>query len=91
MDYKHLNIAHTCARQNKGELIRSRICGCFYCQEIFSPTIIKEYTDNNDTAICPFCHIDSIVGDASGFDITPQFLRLMYQRWFGHGVPKDQA
>lgn len=30
----------------------------------------------------PYCHIDSVIGDTSGFPITPEFLREMNKRWF---------
>jgi acetone carboxylase gamma subunit len=35
------------------------------------------------TALCPYCGIDSVIGDKSGFPITKEFLEKMYQHWFG--------
>ncbi|MCL2337863.1 MAG: cytoplasmic protein [Firmicutes bacterium] len=59
------------------------ICGCFYCQAIFSPKEIKEWVkDISGTALCPYCGIDSIIGESSGYPITPQFLKKMYAQWF---------
>jgi hypothetical protein len=46
---------------------------------------IAEVIDNIDrgtTAICPFCGIDSIIGDRSGFPIEAAFLQRMRNRWF---------
>ena len=34
-------------------------------------------------ALCPSCGIDSVIGDASGFPITEEFLVAMEARWFG--------
>ena len=34
------------------------------------------------TALCPYCHIDSVIGDAAGFPIIPKFLKAMNKRWF---------
>ena len=34
------------------------------------------------TAICPFCGIDSVIGDRSGVPITKEFLSGMNQVWF---------
>lgn len=44
----------------------------------------KDYiSDEEPTAECPYCHIDAVIGDASGFPITEEFLRKMMHRWFG--------
>jgi len=34
------------------------------------------------TAECPFCHTDSVIGDAFSFPITKDFLKKMKKRWF---------
>ncbi len=34
------------------------------------------------TAICPRCGIDSVIGDKSGFALTPTFLAEMKKAWF---------
>jgi hypothetical protein len=50
---------------------------------MFPPTEIKEWCDDGNTAICPRCGIDSVIGDASGFPITsPDFLARMNHYWF---------
>jgi hypothetical protein len=67
--------------------MQSEICGCFYCLERFPPNAITEWIDANatgegQTALCPRCGIDSVIGSASGFPITPEFLKSMNRRWF---------
>jgi hypothetical protein len=43
---------------------------------------IEEWIDpNDDTALCPYCDIDSVIGDASGYEITEEFLRKMNDHW----------
>ena len=75
--------AHDCSIRNKEQLEKSEKCGCFYCGEIFPPSEITDYvSDGEPTALCPYCHIDSVIGDASGFPITPRFLKDMNKRWF---------
>lgn len=55
----------------------------FRCCEIFPPSEITDYiSDKEPTAECPYCHIDAVIGDASGFPITEEFLRKMMYRWF---------
>ena len=79
-----LRQAHDCSIRNKRQLEQSKLCGCFSCCEIFPPSEITDYiSDEEPTAECPYCHIDAVIGDASGFPITEDFLRKMMHRWFG--------
>jgi hypothetical protein len=39
--------------------------------------------DGGDTATCPRCGIDSVLGSAFGFPLTPDFLATVQRRWFG--------
>jgi hypothetical protein len=75
--------AHKRSMHNRGELARSRECGCFYFGSVFAPSMVSECIDNDDTALCPRCGIDSVIGDKSGFPITVEFLNSMRDRWFG--------
>jgi hypothetical protein len=36
------------------------------------------------TALCPKCGIDSVIGSASGYPITQEFLSAMKDRWFSN-------
>jgi len=83
--------AHEHSSWHKQELRESDFCGCFNCVEIYVFEDIEWWTDrdvNDDgqTAICPKCGIDSVIGDASGFPINEGFLRGMNKRWFGGHV-----
>lgn len=68
------------------EVLASRWCGCFYCRAIFPPSEIKDWIDpigeEGKTALCAKCGIDSVIGDRSGFPITPEFLERMNHYWF---------
>ena len=63
---------------------KDKSCGCFYCYKVFDPNEIKDWIKdrNGDTAICPYCGIDSIIGESSGFPITEEFLKKMHNYWF---------
>ncbi len=79
-------LAHRHSIHNKSEIMESGICGCFYCLRIFEPTKISNWADSTSieqTALCPECSIDSVIGSASGFPITNEFLNVMKQHWFG--------
>ena len=75
--------AHKFSSNHKKDLLKDKKCGCFYCLKIFNPNEIKEWIkDTNGTAICPYCGIDSIIGESSRFPITEDFLKEMNDYWF---------
>lgn len=57
--------------------IRER-CGCYKCLEIFPSEEIKEWTDQNQTALCPKCGVDSVLFDEGSFEI----LKNIQDYWF---------
>lgn len=69
------------SRRNKIYLENSNTCGCYFCLNIFDPKEIIEWTDEGETAICPKCHVDSIVGDST-LEINHKFLEEASKYWF---------
>ena len=77
-------LAHQFSVNNRKQLEQSSVCGCFYCRKIFNPNEITEWIpEKSGTALCPYCGIDSVIGESSGFPIAEQFLNKMKQYWFG--------
>jgi hypothetical protein len=75
--------AHKHSSKHRAEIAASKVCGCFYCLHTFQPSDIERWlTEGDGTALCPKCTIDSVIGDASGFPITVEFLTAMKTRWF---------
>jgi hypothetical protein len=74
--------AHNHSSRHRDEIDRSEHCGCFYCLEMFAPKEITDWTDEGSTALCPRCGIDSVIGSASGFSLSHDFLRRMHDYWF---------
>ena len=70
------------SKNNRAEILKSKTCGCFYCKKIFSPKEIKNWLKKENTALCPYCTIDTVVGDASGVEITSGLLEEMHKRYF---------
>ncbi len=77
-----LSVAHKHSIRHRAELEASEICGCFYCLSTFPPVEITEWIDAGLTALCPNCPVDAVLGSASGFPITREFLETMHARWF---------
>lgn len=84
-----LILAHRHCNNNREEIARSAVCGCFYCGESFQPGEIDRWVDWVDkddglgvTALCPRCGIDAVIGAASDYPLTADFLAAMHRRWF---------
>jgi hypothetical protein len=85
-----LDAAHKHSSCHRDELDRSAVCGCFYCCETCAPAEIEDWCDDEDTALCPTCGIDSVIGSASGYPVAEQpFLKSMHERWFSQS-PNDR-
>jgi hypothetical protein len=82
-----LENAHAHCTSNESALASSEVAGCFYCCQIFPPSQVTEFLEMERTALCPECGIDSVIGDASGFAITAEFLERMHDYWFERIVP----
>lgn len=70
------------SRDNREEVTRSHTCGCFHCRKRFNPAEITDWIEEEKTAVCPGCGVDSIIGDAAGFPITVSLLKAMNAYWF---------
>jgi len=81
-DEDRLEAAHKHCMLHRVELQASSLCGCFYCLAIFAPAEVSEWSDEGQTAECPKCTIDSVIGSASGYPITAEFLHRMHDKWF---------
>lgn len=86
-DNEDLMDAHQHSINHRTEIMGSEICGCFHCLAIFEPVRIEAWIDENEngqgqTALCPKCGIDSVIGLGSGHSITKTFLRKMNSHWF---------
>lgn len=76
-------LAHKHCHHNRKELLESDLCGCFHCLRIYNPNEIEHWIDDDDTAICAHCPVDSVIAAKSGYPITQEFLQRMYDHWFG--------
>jgi hypothetical protein len=79
-----LKQAHKGYSRHKQEITESSLCGCFYCLETFSPKEIMDWieeTNNEETALCAKCGIDSILSSKWPIE-DPEFLKEMNLYWF---------
>lgn len=84
-EYDLIVQAHQHSIRNREEITNSEMCGCFYCLAIFRPediSIFIKERGGTETALCPQCGIDSVIGSASSYSITKEFLSQMYRYYF---------
>jgi hypothetical protein len=53
----------------------------------FAPTEKRSHASENrykigQTALCPKCGIDAVIGSKSGYPMTQEFLQAMEKHWF---------
>jgi len=81
--------SHT--KHNEQEILASDTCGCLSCATTFKPEEVTAWQDAVDdfehperhidrTGICPHCGDALILGDYSGYKVTPMFLEAMRMR-----------
>lgn len=77
--------------ENRDEILKSKMCGCYYCERTFPASLIRysDYTDGGMTALCPLCGIDTVIGDASGVPINKKVLRELYHSRFESDSESD--
>jgi hypothetical protein len=87
---KVLSVIHKHSLKNKFEVLNSKKCACFHCFRIYDPIDIDTYLQENDgqeTALCPLCITDTIIGDASGFNLTDEMIDALACEYF-HGLTR---
>lgn len=70
------------AMKNRHLVEQSTKAGCYCCLKIFDVKEIKDYTDDDKTVICPYCEVDSVVGNMCGFTLDEAILKKAHQFWF---------
>lgn len=72
------------AFKNRRLVQQSAKAGCIFCCKVYESTDIKNYTDNDQTCLCPHCGTDTVLGDMGGYAITEENLNKANQYWFKH-------
>ncbi len=74
--YRHCSL-------NASEIKPGKECGCFFCLRIFPADEIVEFVDDDQTALCPYCDIDSVIVDGPDVEISKEILAELNKRYFG--------
>jgi hypothetical protein len=82
MNEPELQALNQAAHQHRALLTASKICGCFHCLSVFGHFEIRQWIHQNNTALCPRCDADAVIGDASRPGLSRKILEEMHRRWF---------
>jgi len=83
-----LEAAHHRSLRNRQLLSDGGECGCFYCLSTFNAGEVTEWVHDGSTALCPRCHIDSVLSGRVD-SIVPAFLRRMHEFYFERKIRVD--
>ena len=82
-EIKDILDAHDFSKDNRVKLEDDDLCGCVHCLAVFHPNLIENWNlKDGNTAFCPRCSVDSIIGKYTGYPITKEFLFAMSKYWF---------
>jgi hypothetical protein len=65
---------------HRESLLASEVASCYYCFTKFHPSEVSEWCDGTQTAICPYCGIDAVVGFNGNVDQV--WLQAMHDEGF---------
>ena len=86
--------AYRAVSNNWAQIQGSKLCGCCSCVQMFPADEIVAWTGldmhnvddpkaiDQQTALCPRCGSEAVIGDKSGYPINVQFLGRMNEAWF---------
>jgi hypothetical protein len=86
--------AYRYTTNNWSQIQGSKVCGCCNCVQIFPADEVVGWTGldtahtddpravEQQTAMCPRCGSEAVLGDKAGYPIHPQFLLQMNEAWF---------
>lgn len=64
---------------NYDVMSEATLCGCYRCGRIVIPSLIIEYDEYEDAAICPYCGATAIIADKQGYTISEDYLKALKQ------------
>ncbi len=67
---------------NASEFESGKECCCIYCQRFFPADEVVEFVDDDETALCPYCGIDSVIVLGADEKISKELLAELNKRYF---------
>ncbi|WP_202410247.1 hypothetical protein [Pseudomaricurvus sp. HS19] len=73
----NLSALHKQSLRNRKHQSTAHQCGCFFCLSIFDASRVTQFWDDETTAVCPLCGIDSVIYDSQVESLTPGLLQAL--------------
>lgn len=70
--------AHDESMNNRIAIETEPIASCFACFRSYPTELISKWIDNEATAVCPYCSVDSVIPGKVELDV----LNSLHKRWF---------
>ena len=70
------------ATSNEKALKNAPKAGCYYCMSIFDASEVTEFLQQERTALCPKCGIDSVLPSTAPYELTQECLKELNAFWF---------
>ncbi len=95
--------AYRAVSNNWVQIQGSKLCGCCSCVQMFPADEIVAWTGldmhnvddpkaiDQQTALCPRCGSEAVIGDKSGYPINAQFRGRMNEAWFQRTTSRKPA
>lgn len=77
---------HMNTSRNRDDIARSKLCFCLDCRAVSKNEEVVHFIDNGETATCPFCGMDALLGDASGVRFSAQALLDTHMNYFNYSI-----
>lgn len=76
------------SKNNELEILRSKECACYFCGNIFSARKVSDWASDGKgaSAICPHCGMETVVGDASGIELSKASVEKATSAYFRTGA-----
>ena len=90
---EYQKLLHARSMNNRGALLDSKECGCFFCIRLYSPEIITQWI-NDETARCAFCGVDAVIPEMLTAEARKQlnaYHRKVYEKVAPHLNEEERA
>lgn len=77
-----LHRLHAESKNHRKAVMSASRVACFCCLRRFEPTAIREWCDDDQTAVCPCCYVDAVI-PRGPIDLDQETLEHMERYWFG--------
>ena len=82
MTREEMKQMHSHTLRNRKEIEASHSCVCISCCEIFPASEVVDYIDEGETALCPICGIDAVIGDCTGISMDRETINELHKEYF---------